>query len=378
MYCMTRPLSQKHIRDRVCIKTKRIWYPILLLLSTVISNTAAPTPPIGTLSQTNNPPELRVTRVYPQTNYLGKQVSITVTDASALIALANQKSKKLVLFVNGNELSDVQPVNKDLQSNTLSFLLERTPLNKDIWKPLLRYPVLDPVRPLAISVGVQGDSPLPLDAAAQGTVFWVIGWNWWTISWLTIFAFLLLIFVLCAIYSNMLKSSEPDQDGRLPYSLSRTQAAFWLFITVISFVFIWAVTGDVSTLNGSVLGLIGISAGTYLAATITEKNQVQAPAAAVPLQVPPPAVAPPNNIQNALVKIQNIKFVGRFLADILSESGTDGVSVHKFQVFVWTLVIGIIFMVSVVNELSMPELNGTLLALMGISSATYIGAKLTQ
>jgi hypothetical protein len=41
-------------------------------------------------------------------------------------------------------------------------------------------------------------------------------------------------------------------------------------------------------------------------------------------------------------------------------------------------VLGIIFVASLSNELSMPEFNGTLLALMGISSATYLGAKLTQ
>jgi hypothetical protein len=330
----------------------------------VIANDTAPS--------VTNSSTLRVTGILPQTNNLGRKVTITVTDASALVALARQKSKQLALFVNGNELPDVQPSGRDLQLSTFEFLVERTSANKNVWAPLLKSPVSQSVRPLRLSVGVQGETPLPVDSAVPTTYLWVIGWNWWTISWLVIFSILLLIFVLCAIYSNVLKTPEKQPNGRLPYSLSRTQAAFWLFIVAISFVFIWAITGDVSTLNGSVLGLIGISAATYLAAAITEKGQntPQAP-------LNPPS-SPANPVPNAILKIQNIRFVGRFLVDLLSDTGSGGVSIHRFQIFVWTIVVGIIFMVSVFNELSMPELNGTLLALMGISSATYIGSKLNE
>jgi hypothetical protein len=40
-------------------------------------------------------------------------------------------------------------------------------------------------------------------------------------------------------------------------------------------------------------------------------------------------------------------------------------------------VLGIIFCSQVYNDLSMPDFNGTLLALMGISSGTYIGFKMS-
>ena len=43
--------------------------------------------------------------------------------------------------------------------------------------------------------------------------------------------------------------------------------------------------------------------------------------------------------------------------------------------FVWTLVLGVIFVASVYNDLSMPEFSATLLGLMGISSGTYLGVK---
>jgi hypothetical protein len=65
-----------------------------------------------------------------------------------------------------------------------------------------------------------------------------------------------------------------------------------------------------------------------------------------------------------------------FLRDILSESA--GYSFHRFQIFAWTIVLGIIFISSVYNRLTMPEFSATLLGLMGISSGTYIGFKFPE
>ena len=41
-----------------------------------------------------------------------------------------------------------------------------------------------------------------------------------------------------------------------------------------------------------------------------------------------------------------------FLKDILSDGS--GVSVHRFQMFAWTVVLALVFVVSVYNELAMP------------------------
>ena len=62
-----------------------------------------------------------------------------------------------------------------------------------------------------------------------------------------------------------------------------------------------------------------------------------------------------------------------FVHDVLSDA--DGISLHRFQMFIWTLVLGIIFVASVYKNLSMPEFSATLLGLMGISSGTYVGFK---
>jgi hypothetical protein len=65
-----------------------------------------------------------------------------------------------------------------------------------------------------------------------------------------------------------------------------------------------------------------------------------------------------------------------FLRDILSDSS--GYSFHRFQIFAWTIVLGIIFVSAVYNSLNMPEFSPTLLGLMGISSGTYIGFKFPE
>ena len=65
-----------------------------------------------------------------------------------------------------------------------------------------------------------------------------------------------------------------------------------------------------------------------------------------------------------------------FLRDILSDSS--GYSFHRFQIFAWTIVLGIIFISSVYNSLTMPEFSPTLLGLMGLSAGTYIGFKVPE
>jgi hypothetical protein len=65
-----------------------------------------------------------------------------------------------------------------------------------------------------------------------------------------------------------------------------------------------------------------------------------------------------------------------FFQDILSDS--NGISFHRFQIFVWTLVLVIVFVSSVYGRLAMPEFSERLFGLMGISSGTYLGFKFPE
>jgi hypothetical protein len=71
-----------------------------------------------------------------------------------------------------------------------------------------------------------------------------------------------------------------------------------------------------------------------------------------------------------------IYFSKSFFKDLVSDC--TGVSLHRFQIAVWTLVLSVIFIYSVWSTLKMPAFNDTLLALMGISSGTYIGFKIPE
>jgi len=122
-----------------------------------------------------------------------------------------------------------------------------------------------------------------------------------------------------------------------------------------------------------------------------------APAATAPTATPPPptpAVAPatvplpPPCLQHRLAgmdacqqlheitKILQSRASQDFFQDVLTDDV--GISFHRFQMFVWTIVLGIIFITEVYRNLAMPDFSATLLALMGISSGTYMGFMLTE
>ena len=52
------------------------------------------------------------------------------------------------------------------------------------------------------------------------------------------------------------------------------------------------------------------------------------------------------------------------------------ITFHRFQIVVWTLVLGMVFVSNVLNDLVMPTFDASVLVLMGISSGTYLGFKL--
>lgn len=63
----------------------------------------------------------------------------------------------------------------------------------------------------------------------------------------------------------------------------------------------------------------------------------------------------------------------RFFDDILSDQNQ--ISFHRFQMVVWALVLGLVFIRSVCSALQMPQFSTNELTLMGISAGTYIVSK---
>jgi hypothetical protein len=152
--------------------------------------------------------------------------------------------------------------------------------------------------------------------------------------------------------------------------------------------------------------LIGISAGTGVAALLVDKQKVQevitqrtsldtqltalqARIVELSAAAPQPGSSLDQELQqkkNSLLEVQAQlahalvpppPAVSKgFLKDILSDG--EGVAFHRFQRVVWTLVFGLVFARSVYRDLAMPNFDASLLGLMGLSSGTYIGFKFPE
>ena len=182
--------------------------------------------------------------------------------------------------------------------------------------------------------------------------------------------------------------------------------AWWFYVVVAAFLYIWLLTGQANTLTASVLALIGISAGTGLAAIFVDQQKASALASPrttlvieqkalqdriAELQAGgSPTTGSPldSELQSKKSRLAEVNAsiatlpavvgppVGAGLIDLLRDG--DGVSFHRFQMIVWTIVLGVIFIRAVAKDLTMPEFDTTLLGLMGLSAGTYIGFKFPE
>jgi hypothetical protein len=179
--------------------------------------------------------------------------------------------------------------------------------------------------------------------------------------------------------------------------------AWWTFIVVSSFLYIWSVTGDWDFIPPGTLVLMGISSATALGAMLVDSNRQQQRRSLqdqqttltnrvsqlnVALKTSPPNVtdlqterdqkqAKLNDINSQLSDIASPPDVSQgFILDILRDE--TGVSLHRFQMAVWTVVLGLVFIFAVAKSLAMPDFSATLLTLMGISSGTYVGFKIPE
>jgi hypothetical protein len=198
-----------------------------------------------------------------------------------------------------------------------------------------------------------------------------------------------------------LGAHPPGEAGlRGTYSLSKFQGAWWLFVILAAYLFIGIVTGDFrNSINSTALILLGIGAGTIIgSATIDALKETQdAPKinAAITAtrdnltqieeKLKPEQLANDEGLKQRLnsEKDQTLsnyrELTGQneqFLTDILSDA--NGVSFHRFQLLVWTLVLGLVFITSVYESLAMPEFNTTLMGLLGLSAGTYLGLKIPE
>ena len=149
-------------------------------------------------------------------------------------------------------------------------------------------------------------------------------------------------------------AQQNNKDPKAPYSLARTQLAFWTVIIFSSFVYLlFRYHFTIPGLNHVNLILLGIALGTTATGKIIDDSQKQ----------------------NSTNLNQDYPSEG-FLRDILSDK--NGVSIHRLQNVLWTLIVGVIYIQFVAMQSSLPDetvLTDNLLMLMGISTGAYIGLK---
>jgi hypothetical protein len=261
-----------------------------------------------------------------------------------LRARAAETKKKLGLFLNGHFLSDVAPV--VVGKDEVAFKPTRNDASKGFWDELWGGHLLEQ-QALSVAIGLEDATDL---VHAEGNL--VMHPLQGARAFLLVVAGLLLLglTILLAITTDIVRDGRRPDAGKLPtYSLGRTQMAFWFVNVVLAVLLIWAVTGAVPPITSSILSLIGIGAGTALGAVLVDQSST--------------STAPPKDSKN-------------FLMDILTDGGS--IALHRFQMFVWTLVLFFVFWGAVWNRLALPEFDSTLLGLLGISAGTYLGFKFPE
>jgi hypothetical protein len=347
------------------------------------------------------------------------QVAAKETTGSPLSVDAS----KYAVFFNGSEIKGLGAATfrtfkaeGGTDSYALAFKLIRNSDNKTFWNELLGSPTGTHI-PVSVALAARDSNGKALQPTNNGSPeqttfrFQVISGVWAAIA--AILALIVVIFVF--VYARKRTTLRDNLLPQIPasrqtYSLARWQMAFWFTLIFTSFIALYIVLWDYNTISAQALTLMGISGGTALAAVAIDAVK-DSPADAVnrglralglnnyddvvrvkqeiavretELQSnPPPSAQRIAQLQIEILDRQNIlrtyedkirPFVSEgWFKDLTSD--LNGTAVHRLQVFCWTWVLGFIFLIGVYRDLAMPEFGNTLLALMAISSAGYVGFK---
>jgi len=336
---------------------------------------------------------------------MNDRITLTLRNRDPLLEQARNEGKRVIPYVDGQPLPGIKvlPSGKD----QLEMELQRTDESSATWAELVKQRTSLLSTEVSLSVGLEGEKAIATEVHRFELVLVKKGW---LVVCLIAVAGLLTLFLWLARGSNILRDPAPTPPGETrPYSIGRTQMAFWFFLVIICYPFIWLITGELSSITASVLGLMGISAGTALSATVIDTSKrnaamnarvnlaAQRDALGTRLRELTQAIAKATDdtrpaLQEELdakrVRFREIEEQIKrlpperrrqskgFLLDLVSDD--NGVSFHRFQILAWTLVLGIIFIAEVFTNLKMPEFSETLLALMGVSSGTYLGFKFPE
>jgi hypothetical protein len=317
-----------------------------------------------------------------------------------------RQTKPIALYFDGEHISDLKSppqLDETGKAVVLNFTLIRdaqNDANRRAWDSLFRKQgkyqmTLQPALGIGseLPMPVHSDLPFQFYVASSGAI------------WLILLAG---VTILLIAYWYLVKKTRMLRDtGTNYYSLGKSQMAFWGLLVVLSFVGVWILTGTMERIPPQALILLGISGATGLSSVVIgnskrtelqaklddklaklaelqqEQQKLQAQQAAAPSQAATDRLAAiaaemdtREKEMTALSKQLEPGESAGFWRDICDDGS--GASFHRLQVVIWTLVLGTVFVHTVARMMSMPEFPDTLLTLMGISNATYLGFKIPE
>lgn len=326
-----------------------------------------------------------------------------------------------VLFLDGHPINDLSHAYFDAKLNALVYPLTRTAKNADQWVAILGGPT-SLTTSVTVALGERGLSGAPETPSVAGPkgqrpafVFLIASLPRFLFAALAVIGMLVIVWGQAKRTTIMKDNLIPQIDPiRQPYSLGRWQMAVWFSLIFASYIFLYILLGDLNTLTPQALILMGISGATALAAVEVDVYK----------DTPPDAV----NQTLCLLGIHSYQDVERIKTEIANREkllantltpvsdntaqqlsseivdrqlklrtyeeqiqpyvsegwfkdiSTDinGPALHRVQVLCWTLLFGGIFLIGVWTALAMPTFSDTLLALMGVSGASYVGFKFPE
>lgn len=282
---------------------------------------------------------------------LGDYIQVKVRGLDSLLNMEHTSNgtRWVTLYLNDMPMN-LYPLFPSKGDSVLIFRLERDTFSEKGWDVFYDYPRKH-IESIPLTVGLDNGFRIPTDV--QNFKFEVSNYT-------MIYIISGILFLLTIGFIQLVRKTPILRDGSrpdAPYSLSRAQLAFWTITIFFAFVDIYAITGDLPELRTSTLILLGISLGTTATARVIDTGSN-------------------GNPVTANAPVANTEKSKGFWTDILSDG--NGVSIHRLQMVAWTVIFGFYFIRRVQLYLNIPELDDSLLTLMGVSSAAYVGLKVPE
>ncbi|WP_176053334.1 hypothetical protein [Paraburkholderia caribensis] len=148
-------------------------------------------------------------------------------------------------------------------------------------------------------------------------------------------------------YFGLVLSNDEWKPVRGTFSLSRVQLGLWFMFAICAGVFLWIVYGDLPAIDGSLLGLLGISTVTTVGSLAVDRN----------------AGGRPYSPSQGL------------FADLVTGFNDDKQQIHRLQAVVVNILLLAVGIVHVAQSLTYPTFDSTWLGFLSISGVALVVGK---